>query len=319
MELKKNCFSDRSIKNSGITIVILAILANSVFVGFVFSPDKHIESMRTHLLILAFQFMLLLLGVCLWGFSRTIVRGLEPIMRLTLWSLYFISFCGLGLFFGGGIVLFFLDGYERSAICIVSLVLTSLFFVSTIIFVRMLIARDKKKFIFSNILFFMVTICTLSLVEILTSFFVPKWPITGLHGMRPESGIQAWGRVLDLEENSFNFNSWGQRDKERTKKKKEGIERIVFIGDSFLEESTIVPFPVVTEEKLADKNVEIINLGVSATSPDEYYYRLKNIASPLQPNKCMMFIYAGNDFINRRTSEFRGHNTYFLDKILLQA
>jgi len=34
----------------------------------------------------------------------------------------------------------------------------------------------------------------------------------------------------------------------------------------------------------------VINLGVSATAPDEYYYRLENIALPLAPKQVFVFI-----------------------------
>jgi hypothetical protein len=42
---------------------------------------------------------------------------------------------------------------------------------------------------------------------------------------------------------------------------------------------------------------ELINLGVAATDPDEYFFRLKRIGLPLHPKQCVITFYAGNDFI----------------------
>jgi hypothetical protein len=46
-----------------------------------------------------------------------------------------------------------------------------------------------------------------------------------------------------------------------------------------------------------DGTVETINLGVSATDPRSYYYRIRDVASELQPDAVLLFIYAGNDFM----------------------
>ena len=50
------------------------------------------------------------------------------------------------------------------------------------------------------------------------------------------------------------------------------------------------------ENRFGTQNVEVINLGVSATDPDEYYYRIRNIATKLDIDHCVLFLYAGNDF-----------------------
>jgi hypothetical protein len=59
--------------------------------------------------------------------------------------------------------------------------------------------------------------------------------------------------------------------------------------------STVVEDLLHGQGPSATKDVEVINLGVSATGPDEYFYRLKNVALPLGASTCVMFVYLGND------------------------
>ena len=58
--------------------------------------------------------------------------------------------------------------------------------------------------------------------------------------------------------------------------------RIAFIGDSFLDEGIGASLSLVTEKLLDRADVEVVNLGVSATSPDEYFYRAAHVALPLE-------------------------------------
>ncbi len=53
-----------------------------------------------------------------------------------------------------------------------------------------------------------------------------------------------------------------------------------------------------TEKKIARSDVEVINLGVSATGPDEYFDRLRGVARPLGVSHCCLFIFTGNDFVS---------------------
>jgi hypothetical protein len=73
------------------------------------------------------------------------------------------------------------------------------------------------------------------------------------------------------------------------------VRRIAFVGDSLLEESARVPLSLATERALGRRDVEILNLGVSGTQPDEYYYRTRSIALPLGASHCFVFLYEGND------------------------
>jgi hypothetical protein len=49
------------------------------------------------------------------------------------------------------------------------------------------------------------------------------------------------------------------------------------------------------ERRLDATQWEVVNLGVSATAPDEYFYRLKHVALPLRCDGCVMFVFLGND------------------------
>jgi hypothetical protein len=50
--------------------------------------------------------------------------------------------------------------------------------------------------------------------------------------------------------------------------------------------------------------MEAINLGIAATGPRQYYYRIKNFALGLHPDAIVIFVYAGNDFISTRLDDF---------------
>jgi hypothetical protein len=116
-----------------------------------------------------------------------------------------------------------------------------------------------------------------------------------LHGVDPAVSRRAWG--LGLDPKDVGFNSWGQRDRERTVHPAAGTYRVAFIGDSFLEESTL-PVSLAVEGLLACPDCEIINLGVSASQADEYYYRLRYVALPLGCRHCVVWIFSGNDFVD---------------------
>ncbi|MBF0108336.1 MAG: SGNH/GDSL hydrolase family protein [Magnetococcales bacterium] len=144
-------------------------------------------------------------------------------------------------------------------------------------------------------LWVVAVVVSLYLANFVAGWWVPSWPVLGLHGVDPGLGRQGWGRVLDLEAGQ-GFNSWGQRDRERTVKPLSGVRRIAFVGDSFLEESAAIPLPLAVEKKLARQDWEVVNFGVSATGTSDYFYRIKNIVIPLGADEIFLFFYVGNDF-----------------------
>ena len=159
-------------------------------------------------------------------------------------------------------------------------------------------AKSPKQFYFKIIFFLLIAAVTLGACECVAAFFTPSWPAMGLHGQMPEFQKRSW-MEKKFAKGSSEINSWGERDKERSRHPVKGIERIVFVGDSFLEESGAEPISLKTEEKLS--GTEVLNLGVSATDPDEYYFRVKNIVLPLGAKRCYLFFYEGNDFIQQPT------------------
>jgi hypothetical protein len=135
----------------------------------------------------------------------------------------------------------------------------------------------------------LLLVVTIAGAELLSSFFVPAWPARELRPVAPTEAGQP-------------MNSWGVRDKELTIERPRGTFRAVFIGDSFLESLPgLTPVPRHVERRLAGRSpgrtFESINLGVAATNPRHYYYRLKHVALELQPNVVLLFFYSGNDFI----------------------
>lgn len=173
---------------------------------------------------------------------------------------------------------------------------TVLLCVPVVVSGRVLAAANRTRWQAGNILFGIVLVITLATAEFAARLVVPSWPTLGLHGVEPQVGGKAWTPIVRKSE-SIGLNSWGQRDRERTIKPANDVLRIAFIGDSFLEESTTTPLSVRVEDLLAQQNVEVVNLGVSASSPDEYFDRLQQIALPLGASHCVVFVYAGNDFV----------------------
>jgi hypothetical protein len=212
------------------------------------------------------------------------------------------------LFLGGFLVFLFEDVYAPNRLIIYSAILVAVLLLSSLLLGVVLFYRDKRLFIFKNLFFILILISTFCLCEFVASFFTPKWPTIGLHGVEPELGLEAWGRSVS-DNTEFSFNSWGQRDRQRTIDAARGVKRIVFVGDSLLEESSSVPFPVLTEDIVGKQKFEIINLGVSCSGPEDYYYRIKNIGIPLGIKDCFLFLYLGNDFeygIRAKTFTFFG-------------
>lgn len=162
---------------------------------------------------------------------------------------------------------------------------------------RFLSLRQGRRFWFGNILFVVWLPLSLGILEAFCRRSAPAWPARALHGVDPAVSRRAWGRGLGNED--VGFNSWGQRDLERTIHPTRGVTRIAFIGDSFLEESA-QPVSLTADRMLNRSDCEIVNLGVSATQPDEYYYRLRSVALPLGCRQCVVWIFSGNDFVDER-------------------
>jgi hypothetical protein len=100
----------------------------------------------------------------------------------------------------------------------------------------------------------------------------------------------------------FKLNSRGFHDTEFQQEKTPGSIRIVGIGDSFVFGAVPYQYNFLTllEDKmntLGDRRFEILNMGISATSPREYFSVLVKEALPLKPDAALVCIFVGNDFI----------------------
>ncbi|MCG3175120.1 MAG: hypothetical protein MOGMAGMI_00042 [Candidatus Omnitrophica bacterium] len=156
-------------------------------------------------------------------------------------------------------------------------------------------AEREKELWFGLSAYVLLGAMVLGACEVAAATRAVPWPAIGLHGVEPEAGRKAWHRSARAERGPV-LNSWGQKDHERSRIAPPGRTRVAFVGDSFLEEGVQAPVSVRTEE-LAGDPYEVINLGVSATGPDEYYYRVKNIALRLDTEVVFCFFYTGNDFV----------------------
>lgn len=166
--------------------------------------------------------------------------------------------------------------------------------------------RCGKKMVFSTLLHAMVLAATAISVEWAARSAVPAWPARDLHGVTPANWAQ--GQNLPLSRgDTIGINSWSQRDRERELRPTEGVMRIACVGDSFLEEGAATPVSLLIERRIGREDVEVVNLGVSATGPDEYYARTSRVALPLGARHCIVFVFAGNDFSTEpRTLETYG-------------
>ena len=144
---------------------------------------------------------------------------------------------------------------------------------------------------------------TLAGLEVLASFEAPSWPARALRSTPPVN-VQS-SDFIGLADKPWIFelyDSWGIRDKERSiaKTSASGF-RAVFIGDSYLEfQLTRLNLPGEVERRFIEAgqpNAEMINLGISATGPHSYYYRLRDVALALSPDALAVFFFSGNDFL----------------------
>ncbi|CAN5475174.1 hypothetical protein BH10PSE6_BH10PSE6_31190 [soil metagenome] len=149
-------------------------------------------------------------------------------------------------------------------------------------------------------LIFALILCgtTLIGIEALASFLAPAWPARALRWTAPINPVSAAHEPYASRPwMAERFNSWGMRDKERSIAKDSAYRsRAVVIGDSFVEASFARhSLPGSVEAEIG--GVEAINLGIAATGPSSYYYRLRDVGLKLSPDVVLLFIYMGNDFV----------------------
>ena len=170
-----------------------------------------------------------------------------------------------------------------------------------------LLARSSKGVRIRAAVLILSLLIAVILSEMLCRAIVPGWPARALHGVSPALWEAAIEPVPTADSNGPHLNSWGERDRERALQPPPGARRIVFVGDSFLEEGAPVPVSLAVESRVARDGFEVINLGVSATGPDEYFERVRGVAGPLGASHVYFCLFAGNDFV----SPMRTLSTYW--------
>lgn len=139
--------------------------------------------------------------------------------------------------------------------------------------------------------------------EFIASSMVPPFPARDLRPVSAESLREAQVRAF-IEDPALvpNYNDWAMRDRARSFARPASVKlRSVIVGDSFVEGFFVsAPLPERMEQRWAARqrtDAEAINFGVIGTGPEQYYYRIRNVALRLKPDVIVVVVYAGNDFV----------------------
>jgi hypothetical protein len=160
----------------------------------------------------------------------------------------------------------------------------------------------KRKLIQWTLYAGFLVVVTVAGLEGLSALVVPAWPARELRSFDTAGLSMSTLKSVVGPGLVPTYNSWGMRDQERSFVRPEGIRfRCVLVGDSFLEGPLVTRAVGQRIEKLWSEaghhDMEAINLGVSATGPEQYYYRIKNIALTMKPDVVVLNFFSGNDFI----------------------
>lgn len=161
--------------------------------------------------------------------------------------------------------------------------------------------NKRKRLVFGAVFTVILLAVTLVGIEVLSSFYTPAWPARAMNPREPAPVRLLTAAFKNQPWLADGDNSWGMRDIERTVAKPAGAYRAVLVGDSFVEARfTPLSLPAAVEKGLPEvdgRKVEAVNLGVGATDPRSYYYRIRDVALEIQPDAVLLFVYAGNDFM----------------------
>ncbi|HEY6983118.1 hypothetical protein [Reyranella sp.] len=167
-----------------------------------------------------------------------------------------------------------------------------------------------KKALFWTIYGLLLVAVTIGGLEFAATFLTPPWPAYELRPIVASSAGMRQIKTLANDPKSIPFyNSWGLKDEERSVERPADVRfRSVFVGDSFLEGMfSLTPLSELVAKDWSQRGIEdseAINLGISATGPPQYYYRIKSVALRLQPDAILELFYSGNDFVSDRLSSW---------------
>ncbi len=124
-----------------------------------------------------------------------------------------------------------------------------------------------------------------------------------------------------MKEYDFILNSYGYKDLEFTKRKKD-VFRILAIGDSFA--YGVVPYKytcfTLLEKKLnkKHKSFEIINMGLPCICPKDYVSILINEGMELNPDLVIVTFFTGDDFLQSKKARNEIYAKLYLIPFLKQ-
>ncbi|MFO1086035.1 MAG: hypothetical protein U1E21_15835 [Reyranellaceae bacterium] len=151
---------------------------------------------------------------------------------------------------------------------------------------------------------------TIAGTEVVASFVAPPWPARDLRPVSAEAlREQMSSAFADMPQLVPVYNEWGMRDRSRSFARPPDVKfRSVLVGDSFLEGLMLgSPLPARVEKLWRDgglADMEAINLGVTATGPRQYYYRIRDVVTHLEADVIVVMVYAGNDFVSIRREPY---------------
>ena len=141
--------------------------------------------------------------------------------------------------------------------------------------------------------------------EYIASSAVPSWPARELRPIPIDPLTVNVKKVFaDSPDLVPSYNDWAVRDRKRSIARPPNVPfRSVLVGDSFLEgyymSATLAQLVERRWVAKGLKDMEAINLAIAATGPRQYYWRIKKVALALDPDVVAVFVYAGNDMMDR--------------------
>lgn len=134
-------------------------------------------------------------------------------------------------------------------------------------------------------------------------------PLSGEHVLRMPHDTRGWTlrpggsahqRNLDFDV-TVEINDQGLRDRPHAHAKPEGVFRIVVLGDSFMEAYQVAledSLPYRLQEALADRRVEVVNLGIGGYGTAQELRYLQEEGLRYQPDLVLLAFFTGNDIQN---------------------
>ena len=174
----------------------------------------------------------------------------------------------------------------------------------------------KKQAVYSSLL--ISTFTSLILAELFLRIFIPHTDLTwefdpdlGKTLLTPNSqGLF----VSPFREyfTQIESNLEGFRDINHNLQKPEGVYRIIFLGDSFVQNFQVplhkTFFKIVENNLAQDKKVEVITIGLGNTGTAQQLIALKKFGLKYKPDLVVQLLFTGNDIKNN--SPRLNHNPY---------